>query len=82
MRISPYLLRRVGFLILNLQIIHDLLHIGHARGHLLGAVALVLRVHFSGQPDYAVLHFVFHVVEHLVLDQRSVRLGRSKTAQF
>src|ERR1017187_502150 len=44
---SPQLLfRRAGFLILNLQIIHDLLHVGHARGHLPGMVALVLRAHF------------------------------------
>ena len=40
-------LRRAGFLILNLQIIHDLRHVGHSSCHLLGARALVFRVHFS-----------------------------------
>ena len=35
------LLRRAGFLILNLQIIHDLRHVGHSSCHLFGACALV-----------------------------------------
>jgi len=42
------LLRRTGFLILHLEIIHDLRHVGHSSRHFLGACALVLRVHFSG----------------------------------
>jgi hypothetical protein len=62
------LLRRPSLLVLTLQIIHDLLHVGHARGQLLGMFALGVRVHLSSQADYAALH----VVVHLVLDQHSV----------
>src|SRR5208282_6657283 len=70
---TPQLLvRGTGFLILDLQIIHHLLNVGHGRRHRLGSRALVLRVHFSGERDYAALHRVFHVVVHVVLDQRGV----------
>src|ERR1035441_486421 len=68
------LLRRAGLLILNLQIIHNLLHVGHARGYLLGMVALGLRVHLSSQSNYAALHVVFHVVVHPVLDHTPVQI--------
>jgi hypothetical protein len=43
-----FLLRRAGFLILNLQIIHDLRHVGYSSCHLLGERTLVFRVHLSG----------------------------------
>src|ERR1035438_10056645 len=43
------LLRRAGFLILNLQIIHDLRHVGHPSCHFLGARALVFRVDFRSE---------------------------------
>jgi hypothetical protein len=68
------LLRRTGFLILDLQVIHDLLHVGHSRGHLLGMVALLLRIHFSGQCYHAVLDFIRHGVVHLILNQRSIQI--------
>ena len=42
------LLRRASFLILNLQIIHDLRHVRHPSCRFLGARALVFRVDFSG----------------------------------
>src|ERR1035438_6506941 len=47
--LSKLLLRRAGFLILNLQIIHDLRHVGHPSCHFLGARALVFRVNFRSE---------------------------------
>ena len=46
--LSQLLLQRAGFLILNLQIIHDLRHVRHPSCRFLGARTLVFRVDFSG----------------------------------
>ena len=52
-RSARQILRRgSSFLILDLQIIHDLLHVGHVGGQLFGIVARILRVHVSSQGDY------------------------------
>jgi hypothetical protein len=59
---SRLLLRRARLLILNLQIIHDLLHVGHTRGTLSAWSRLYCQFTSTGQRDYAALHFVFHVV--------------------
>jgi hypothetical protein len=51
-----------------------MLHVGHSRGHLLGKVALVLRVHFSDQRDYAALFTSYFTLSRILfwIDKNSL----------
>lgn len=61
-------------MIFDLQIVHDLSHIGHTLGDFPGTVALELGVDFAAESDDGALNSVFHKVVHLVLNERSVQI--------
>ena len=61
-------------MILDLQVVHHLPHIGDGVRNFSGAVALELGVDFTGQSDDSAFNSVFHKIAHLVLDECGVQV--------